>query len=46
MILINMQEMTNVTKDIVKIVRLNQHIAAIKDWLSAPDSLTNANRTR
>ncbi|KNB04581.1 hypothetical protein FOXG_19699 [Fusarium oxysporum f. sp. lycopersici 4287] len=29
-----------------KTVRSNQHVAAIKNWLSPPDSSTNANYAR
>ncbi|RKK66735.1 hypothetical protein BFJ69_g15137 [Fusarium oxysporum] len=46
MTLNNMLETSNATKVIVETVRSNQHVAAIKDWLSPPDSSTNANHAR
>ncbi|KAH7196238.1 hypothetical protein BKA60DRAFT_625831 [Fusarium oxysporum] len=46
MTLNDVQETSNVTKVIVETVRSNQHVAAIKDWLSPPDSSTNANHAR
>lgn len=46
MVLEGVQKTSNVTKVIVETVRSNQHVAAIKDWLSPPDSSTNANHAR
>ncbi|EXM13459.1 hypothetical protein FOTG_18088 [Fusarium oxysporum f. sp. vasinfectum 25433] len=40
------QKTSNVTKAIVEAVRSNQHVAAIKDRLSPPDSSTNVNHAR
>ncbi|EWZ28033.1 hypothetical protein FOZG_18259 [Fusarium oxysporum Fo47] len=40
------QETLIVTKVIVETVRSNQHVAKVKEWLSPPDSSTNANRAR
>ncbi|KAH7471890.1 hypothetical protein FOMA001_g13731 [Fusarium oxysporum f. sp. matthiolae] len=42
----DVQETSNATKVIVETVRSNQHVAAIKDWLSPPDSSTNTNHAR
>jgi hypothetical protein len=40
------QKTSNVTKTIVETVGSNQHVAEIKEWLSPPDSSTNANHAR
>ncbi|KAJ0133227.1 hypothetical protein HZ326_23694 [Fusarium oxysporum f. sp. albedinis] len=42
----DVQETSNVTKVMIETVRSNQHVAEIKDWLSPPDSSTNANHAR
>ncbi|PNP54670.1 hypothetical protein FNYG_15619 [Fusarium nygamai] len=42
----DVQKMSNVTKAMIETVRSNQHVAEIKDWLSPPDSSTNANHAR
>ncbi|KAK7592046.1 hypothetical protein V3481_006681 [Fusarium oxysporum f. sp. vasinfectum] len=42
----DVQETSNTTKVIDKTARSNQHVATIKDWLSPPDSSTNANYAR
>ncbi|KAH7202849.1 hypothetical protein BKA60DRAFT_546248 [Fusarium oxysporum] len=39
----DVQKTSNVTQVIVETVRSNQHVAKIKEWLSSPDSSTNAN---
>ncbi|RYC79570.1 hypothetical protein BFJ63_vAg17544 [Fusarium oxysporum f. sp. narcissi] len=42
----DVQETSNVTKVVVETVRSNLHVAEIKEWLSPPDSSSNANHAR
>lgn len=44
--LTGVQETSSVTKVMVETVRSNQHVTEIKEWLSPPDSSTNANHAR